>query len=192
MVKSMIQYIGVLHSPNLHQLIILTWSTDATLWFVSLTFHTWVAIVRKKWSSLGVLHTPNLHQRFIFRSNELEYSPTFYQCPVIVCVLDPFFTLHWPWHKRPIIYDRSGFSENFPRHLQMWFSVFTDDFIWIFIRPTCRDVLWYGAGVCPSVCPQSMSDTDWTVPARTVKLGTLTTYKCMTRGRTLLIFKVRA
>ena len=52
------------------------------------------------------------------------------------------------------------------------------------IRPTCRDVLWYGAGVCPSVrlsvCPSvhkaCKHDTDWTVPARTFKLGTLTTY----------------
>ena len=26
----------------------------------------------------------------------------------------------------------------------------------IFIRLNCRDVLWYGAGVCLSVCPQSL------------------------------------
>ena len=55
---------------------------------------------------------------------------------------------------------------------------------WFFIRPTCRDVLWYGAGVCPSVrlsvCPSvhkaCKHDTDWTVWARAVKLSTLTTY----------------
>ena len=54
----------------------------------------------------------------------------------------------------------------------------------VFIRPTCRDVLWYGVGVClsvrPSVCPSvhkaCRHDTDWTVWARTVKLGTHTTY----------------
>ena len=50
----------------------------------------------------------------------------------------------------------------------------------IFIRPTCRDALWYGAGVCLSVCPSvhkaCRHDTDWTVPARIFKLGTLTTY----------------
>ena len=50
----------------------------------------------------------------------------------------------------------------------------------ILIRPTSRDVLWYGAGVCLSVCPSvhktCKHDTDWTVPARIFKLGTLTTY----------------
>ena len=54
----------------------------------------------------------------------------------------------------------------------------------IIIRPICRDVLWYGVGVCPSVCPSVCGsvhkackhNTDWTIPARTVKLGTHTTY----------------
>ena len=53
-----------------------------------------------------------------------------------------------------------------------------------FIRPTCRDVLWYGVGVClsvrPSVCPSvhkaCRHDTDQTISARTVKLGTQITY----------------
>ena len=61
-------------------------------------------------------------------------------------------------------------------------------FNYIFIRPTCQDVLWYVAGVCPSVClgvclsncgsvPKACKqDRDLTVPARTVKLGTHTTY----------------
>ena len=63
------------------------------------------------------------------------------------------------------------------------FAYFSTEIL-IFIRPTCRDVLWYGAGVCPSVClsvrppvhKACKHDTDWTVWARTVKLGTLTTY----------------
>ena len=38
MVKTILQYLGMIHSPNLHQLFILTWSTDATWWFVSLTY----------------------------------------------------------------------------------------------------------------------------------------------------------
>ena len=58
----------------------------------------------------------------------------------------------------------------------------------VFIRPTYRDVLWYGAGVCPSVCLSGClsvcgsfrkackHDRDWTVLARTVKLGKHTTY----------------
>ena len=33
---SLLQYLWVLHSPQLHQLLILTWSTDVTWWFVSL------------------------------------------------------------------------------------------------------------------------------------------------------------
>ena len=36
--KSIFQYLLVLHSPNLHQLFIFTWSTDTTWWFVSLTY----------------------------------------------------------------------------------------------------------------------------------------------------------
>ena len=59
------------------------------------------------------------------------------------------------------------------------------DLIFIFIiRPTCQDVLWYGVGVClsvrPSVCPSvhkaCRHDTDRTISARTVKLGTQITY----------------
>ena len=50
----------------------------------------------------------------------------------------------------------------------------------IIIRPTCRDVLWYGVGVClsvrPSVYKACRHDTDRTVSARTVKLGTHITY----------------
>ena len=52
MVKSIFQYLLVLHSPNLHQLFILIWSTVTTGWFVSLTYfwrlsdHGW-----KKWLS---------------------------------------------------------------------------------------------------------------------------------------------
>ena len=38
MVKSILQYLLLLHSLNLHQLFILTWSTDATWWCVSLTY----------------------------------------------------------------------------------------------------------------------------------------------------------
>ena len=58
----------------------------------------------------------------------------------------------------------------------------------IFIRPTCRDVLWYGVGVCLSVrltvrlcvCESvhkaCKHNTDWTVWAGTVKLWTHTSY----------------
>ena len=38
MVKSILQYLCVTHSPNLHHLFILTCSTDATWCFVSLTY----------------------------------------------------------------------------------------------------------------------------------------------------------
>ena len=50
----------------------------------------------------------------------------------------------------------------------------------VIIRPTCRDVLWYGVGVCLSVCPSvhkaCRHDTDRTISARTVKLVTHITY----------------
>ena len=48
------QYLLVLHSPNLYQLFILTWSTDTMLWFVSLTYISRLSDhgYRKKWLSL--------------------------------------------------------------------------------------------------------------------------------------------
>ena len=52
MVKSILQCQCVIYSPNLYQLFILTWSTDATRWFTTLTFHAWVTMVRKKRLSL--------------------------------------------------------------------------------------------------------------------------------------------
>ena len=56
MVKSIFQYLLVLHSPNLHQLFILKWSTDTTTTahgglYPWPTFHAWVTMVRKKWLS---------------------------------------------------------------------------------------------------------------------------------------------
>ena len=63
------------------------------------------------------------------------------------------------------------------------------------IRPTCRDVLWYGAGVCLSVrlsvrLSTKLVDTIQTEP---FQLGpsNLVHLLLITRGRTLLIFKVR-
>ena len=51
--KSILQYLLVLHSLNLQQLFILTWSINTTWWFVFWPiFHAWVTMVRKKWLSL--------------------------------------------------------------------------------------------------------------------------------------------
>ena len=60
----------------------------------------------------------------------------------------------------------------------------------LFIRPTCRDVLWYGAGVCPSVCLSTKLVN--TIQTEPFKLGpsNLVNLLLMTRGRNLLIFKV--
>ena len=41
----------MLHSPNLHQLFILTWSTDATWWFVSLTYISRFSDQDTKWQN---------------------------------------------------------------------------------------------------------------------------------------------
>ena len=66
----------------------------------------------------------------------------------------------------------------------------------IFIRPTCRDVLWYGAGVCPSVCLSVCLSTKLvnTIQTEPFQLGpsNLVHLLLMTRGRTLLSFKVRS
>ena len=50
MVRSLLQYLLVPHSQNLHQLFTFTWSTGGLCpWS---TFHAWVAMVRKKWLNL--------------------------------------------------------------------------------------------------------------------------------------------
>ena len=61
----------------------------------------------------------------------------------------------------------------------------------VIIRPTCRDVLWYGAGVCLSVCLSTKLVI--TIQTEPFQLGpsNLVHLQLMTRGRTLLIFKVR-
>ena len=57
---------------NLHQLFIWTWSTDATWWFVSLTYisrlsdHGLKEMVKSILQYLLVLYSPNLHQLFIW------------------------------------------------------------------------------------------------------------------------------
>ena len=67
MVKSILQYLLVLYSPNLHQLFIFTWFTDTPHggfcpWH---TFYAWVTMVRKK--SLNLYHSTYwcyIHQTF--------------------------------------------------------------------------------------------------------------------------------
>ena len=60
------RYLGVIHSPNLHQLFILTWSTDVTWWFVTLTYISHLEeMVESVLQYLWVLHSPNLHKLFI-------------------------------------------------------------------------------------------------------------------------------
>ena len=71
----MLLYLVAIHSPNLHQLFILTWSTDTgtTWWFASLTFisrlsdHGKEEIVKSILQYLLVLHSPNLHQLFLLK-----------------------------------------------------------------------------------------------------------------------------
>ena len=69
----------------------------------------------------------------------------------------------------------------------------------IFIRPTCRDVLWYGAGVCLSVRLSRCLSVGLssklvnTIESEPFQLGpsNLVHILLMTRRRTLLIFNVR-
>ena len=58
----------------------------------------------------------------------------------------------------------------------------------VFIRQTCQDVLWYGAGVCPSV--HKACKHNKTEPFQ-LGLSNFVNLLLMTRGRTLLIFKVK-
>ena len=67
--------------------------------------------------------------------------------------------------------------------------------VMVFIRPNCRDVLWYGAGVCLGVClsvglSAKLVNTIETEPFHLGPSNLVYTL-LMTRGRTLLIFKVR-
>ena len=63
------------------------------------------------------------------------------------------------------------------------------------IRPTCRDVLWYGAGFCLSVCLSVRLSTKLvnTIQTEPFQLGpsNLVHLLLMTRGQILLFFKVR-
>ena len=96
MVKSILQHLLVLHSPNLHQLFILTWSTDTTWWFVFvLDLHFTLG-----WQWLGrndyVYFTVAIGVKFT------KLAPTvhldmIYWCQMVVCVLDLHFTPEWPW-----------------------------------------------------------------------------------------------
>ena len=55
MVKSILQYLGLIHSRNSHQLIILKWSTCTDVMcglYPWPTFHAWVTMVMKKWLCL--------------------------------------------------------------------------------------------------------------------------------------------
>ena len=64
MVKSILQFLWVIHSPNLHLLFILTWSTDATWWFVSLTYISCSSDQVTKWQQQGPCegsHHNNVH-----------------------------------------------------------------------------------------------------------------------------------
>ena len=64
--------------------------------------------------------------------------------------------------------------------IQIWLKYMLQ----VFICQTCRDILWYGMGICLPVCPSvcwsvqkaCKHDTDWTVSATTIKLSTHTTY----------------
>ena len=60
MVKSILQCLWVLHSPNLQQLFILTWSTDAMWWSVSLTYISRFSIPIT-WSHHTKIFTFDLH-----------------------------------------------------------------------------------------------------------------------------------
>ena len=71
MVKSILQYLSAIYSPNLHQLFILTWSTDTTWWLVSFTYisrlsdHSKEEMVKSILQYLLVLLSQNLNQLFI-------------------------------------------------------------------------------------------------------------------------------
>ena len=85
----------MIHSPNLHQLFILTWSTDTTWWFLSLTYisrlsdHVQEKMVQSILQYLLVLHFSNLHQLFIMTcSTDITWGmcpwPTFHPWVTIV------------------------------------------------------------------------------------------------------------
>ena len=94
MVKSILLYPDVLHSPNLHQLFILAWSANflmvcvLDLHFI-LSDRGWEEMVIDKSISqyLSGMHLPNLHQLFILKQSTND---------VAVCVLD-LVLLKWPW-----------------------------------------------------------------------------------------------
>ena len=105
MVKSILQYLLVLHSPNLHQLFILTWSTDSVIPWGHLcpwpTFHAWVTMVRKKW--LGPIITVTIGATCTFtKLIQTVHLDMIYWCHMVVC--------HWPTFHASVTKTQKGNS----------------------------------------------------------------------------------
>ena len=101
-IRSLLQYLMVLHSPNSHQLFILTCSTCVTQWFVSLTY-----ISHSEWTWLG--RNGSVYNTMPMSATFTKLTPTvhldiIYWCHVVVCVLDLHFTVEWPRHKIAIAF----------------------------------------------------------------------------------------
>ena len=135
MVESLLQYqnLLVLHSPNLHQLFILTWSIDATWRFVSSTYiHAWVTMVRKKWLSL------------FFSAYWWYIHQTCTNCLSCHDLLIPGDGLSpWPLFHAWVTMVR-----------KKWLSLYYSTF-WCYINQTCtnysfwHDLLMLHSGLCP-------------------------------------------
>ena len=108
----------MLHSPNVHQLFILTWYIEVTWWSVSLAYISRLGPVlgrnvKSILQYLEVLHSPNLHLLFILTwSTDVTRCfvpwPTFHVWLAMVrkkwvksifgvSCLDLHFTFDWPW-----------------------------------------------------------------------------------------------
>ena len=97
MVKSISQYLGVLHLPNLDHMYILTWSNDVT-WCPWPTFHTSVTTTQNGSSPFDDSHNNNVY--FNTLSDGHKFS-----------LLSCFWVTLWIWHCQPtdgVIFSKPG------------------------------------------------------------------------------------
>ena len=88
MVKSILQYLGVRNSPNLHQLFILTRHTDATWWFVS-----WAYILNSSHYSEEIVYV------MVPRWTPFTLHQLFFWTRCLYLVLDLHFMMDCCWSK---------------------------------------------------------------------------------------------
>ena len=143
MVKSILQYLWVLHLPNLHHLDMIYWchmvvcvlGLHFTLEWPRLGGNGSVFIT----VSVGATFTKlNWHQLFLKTTNQPIHLNMIYWCHVVICVFDLHFTLEWPWIGRNgLVYITVPMGgATFTKLTQLLILTCSTDAVWRFVSLT--------------------------------------------------------